>query len=135
MMHQVGAGPTPYDILIGKGYKVTTAQDIYKKLISTEETSHHLVLAGLFELVFGRKLQRNEWGMLRKLIRIYGSEMVYWALLASAQANGSTPLPYVMKVCNGMMEEAVAPATDDMLEARTQKRLNELKKIKEELKW
>ena len=110
-----------------------TAQDIYKKLISAEETTHHLVLAGLFELIFNRKLKRNEWGMLRKIIRIHGSERVYWAMLSSAQASGPTPLAYVFGVCKGMTKEAVAPATDDMLKVRTQQRLNELRQIREEL--
>ena len=110
-----------------------TAQDFYKKLTSSENTTHHLILAGLFELVFGRKLKRNEWGMLRKLIRIHGSEMVYWAILSSAQATGSTPLAYVFGVCKGMTREAVAPATNIIMDARTQRRLSELKRIREEL--
>jgi len=110
-----------------------TAQDIYEKLVAADSTTHHLVLAGLFELVFNRKLKRNEWGMLRKIIRIYGSEVVYWAILASAQATGPTPLAYVFGVCKGMMKELVAPATTVIMDARTQKRLSELRKIREEL--
>jgi len=110
-----------------------TAQDFYKQLISTEEVSHHLVLAGLFELVFGRKLQRNEWGVLRKLIRIYGSDMVYWAILSSAQATGPTPLAYVFGVCKGMMKEAVTPDITIIMDAETRRRLSELRRIREEL--
>ena len=110
-----------------------TAQDIYEKLVASEESSHHLVLAGLFELVFVRKLKRNEWGMLRKLIRIYGSETVYWAILASAQAIGPTPLAYVFGVCKGMMKDEVATDITVIMDADTQKRLNELRKIREEL--
>ena len=110
-----------------------TAQDIYKRLIASEESSHHLILAGLFELVFNRKLRKNEWGMLRKIIRIYGSETVYWAILSSAQATGPTPLAYVFGVCKGMTKEAVAPATNIIMDARTQKRLSELRRIREDL--
>jgi len=112
---------------------MNTAHEIYKHLGRAEKTTHHLVLASLFELVFGRKLRRNEWGFLRKLIRIYGSEMVYWALLASAQANGPTPLAYVMGVCRGMMKEAATTNITVIVDTRTQKRLNELRKIREEL--
>jgi hypothetical protein len=71
--------------------------------------------------------------MLRKLIRIHGSEMVYWAILASAQATGPTPLAYVFGVCKGMTKEAVAPATNIIMDARTQRRLNELRKIRDDL--
>lgn len=110
-----------------------TAQDFYKQLISADVTTHHLVLAGLFEIVFNRRLQRNEWGMLRKLIRIYGSEIVYWAILASVNAKGPTPLSYVFGTCKNMLKEAIAPETNDMLEAETQKYLNELKQILEEI--
>ena len=110
-----------------------TAQDFYRQLISADATTHHLVLAGLFEIVFNRGLQRNEWGMLRKLIRIYGSEIVYWAVLDSAQSTGPTPLAYVMGVCKGMMKEAVAPEMAVIMDARTQQRLNELRKIQEDL--
>jgi len=110
-----------------------TAQDFYKQLISAEATTHHLVLAGLFEVIFNRRVQRNEWGLLRKLIRIYGSEMVYWAMLSSAQATGPTPLAYVMGVCKGMMKEAVVSEITVIMDADTQKRLRELRRIREEL--
>jgi len=109
-----------------------TAQGIYKRLINTETKTHYLILANLFELVFGRKLKNTEWGFLRKLIRIYGSEMVYWAILSSARAAGDTPLVYVASVCKGMLREAVTPTLDTTLETDTKKCLAELKKIKEE---
>lgn len=111
-----------------------TAQEIHKKLESSKEDTHHLVLSALFNLVFGRKLRSNEWGFFRKLLRIYGSEILYWALLASANINSdTTPLVYVSKVCSGMLRESVSvPAGDTCTEDEALRILAELQKEQDE---
>ena len=112
---------------------MSTAQSLYKKLIISKDSKHHLILADLFLLVFGRKLSPNEWGLFRKILRIYGSETMYWALLSSAQATGPNPLAYVFGVCKGIVREGITKTDDTMLEINTAKCLNELKRIREEL--
>lgn len=99
------------------------AQKIYIKLQESEESSHHLPLSTLFKSVFGRKLRTTEWGHFRKLINLYGSEIVYWALLASSNIDSSgKPLLYVTKVCVGMLKETAQTqphedtATKELLE-------------------
>jgi len=82
--------------------------DLYEELHNCTEGKEYLTLAKLFSCVFGRKIQRNEWGLLRKLITLYGSELMYWAMLKSAHlTNTSNPLIYVSRVCSNSLAEEV----------------------------
>lgn len=91
------------------------AQVIYKELMVAPETTHHLVLAKLFSLVFGRRVRSKEWGHLRKLINIYGAEVVYWAILNSAKIDGSgAPLVYVSKVCTGLLQNETKESKSEL---------------------
>ena len=72
----------------------------------------YLILAKLFKLVFGRDLRITEWGFFRKLVNIYGYEIVYYALLGSVHISGTgTPLAYVSKVCMGILQEQTTEPT------------------------
>jgi len=105
-----------------------TVQDVLQKLMNSEASTHHLVLAGLFSMVFSRKLRTTEWGHLRKLINLYGSETVYWALLNSSHIDASgKPLAYVSKVCIGMIRDRANDTRQiDSLRALTIETLREL---------
>lgn len=82
------------------------AQKLYKQLIETEEKSRYLVLAKVFKEVFGRKIRRNEWGFLRKLVNLYGSESVFWGIMSSINISSEgTPLKYVATVCRNTTKE------------------------------
>jgi len=84
------------------------AQDIYNELIANDGGAEHLVLAKLFSLVFGRNVRAKEWSFLRKLINVYGAEIVYWAILNSSNIEASGPvLVYVSKVCVGLLKSQV----------------------------
>jgi len=105
-----------------------TVQDIYTRLMESEEGSYHLVLANLFNMVFGRKVRPTEWGHLRKLINLYGPETVYWAMLSSShiEATGK-PLVYVSRVCIGMVKDrANETSHTDKLRADTIRLIREL---------
>ena len=105
------------------------AQEIYNRILTTDEKSHHLHLAGLFKLVFNRNLKTSEWGFLRKLIRIYGSEVVYWGLLGSSNIRDTgNPLAYVSKVCAGVLKNQTEPSIDvSVLERETNVLLDSVK--------
>lgn len=105
------------------------AQEIYSRILTTDEKSHHLHLASLFKLVFNRDLKVIEWGHLRKLIRIYGSEVVYWALLGSSNIRDTgAPLSYVSKVCTGVLKDDAEPSSDtSVLEKETELLLDSIK--------
>lgn len=82
------------------------AQKLYKELMQTEEKSRYKVLAHLFSIVFERKMRNNEWGFLRKLRKLYGAEVVFWAMLSSSSINADkNPLRYVSSVCANMLKE------------------------------
>jgi len=83
-----------------------TVQELYVEL--REKKEKHLVLSKVFNTVFGRKVRRNEWGFLRRLVGLYGSEVVFWSLVASANISSEgTPLKYVASVCRNMVKEDV----------------------------
>lgn len=101
------------------------APEILQKLRTVDKETHYLLLANLFKLAFGRKLRTAEWGHLRKLINIYGSELVYWAVLGSVGIDAERkPLAYVTKVCSGMLKELIQPAPL-MIQRETQLLLDE----------
>jgi len=81
-------------------------KELYNELKTVDPKSHHLILAKLFTLVFGRELRVKEWPFFRKIIRIFGSETVFWAIINSARASG-TVLPYIYKVCMGETKSIV----------------------------
>jgi len=88
------------------------AQEIYKRLLKADKKTYHLILAELFQMVFGRKVKTSEWGFLRKLINLYGAEPVYWALLKSSAIDSSgNPLLYVRGVCVNTLQQQVMDAT------------------------
>ena len=83
-----------------------TAQELYVKLTNTATESQHLVLSDVFRITFNRSLRASEWGFLRKLMRLYGVGVVFWALIKSSNIQDrGTPLVYVSKVCIGMLKE------------------------------
>jgi len=85
---------------------MSSAHEIYARLLNSSDGNVHLVLAELFRLVYNRGVRKSEWGSLRKLIRIYGAEVVYWATLHSANANSSgNVFSYISKVCIGILNE------------------------------
>ena len=105
-----------------------SAQEIYTRLL-VSGNGEHLILAELFKLVFNRNLKPTEWGFLRKLIKLYGAELVYWSMLNSAGiSNTDNPLPYVMKVCVGTLKrETIFTGSDKAsLSRQTQALLNEM---------
>ncbi len=80
--------------------------ELYSKLKKAESGSRYLVLAKVFETVFGRKLHQSEWGFLRRLIKLYGAETVFWALISSFSIDSKgTPLKYVATVCRNTAQE------------------------------
>lgn len=82
------------------------AQELYEQLENTKDDKKHLVLAKVFRTVFNRDLKSKEWGFLRRLQKIYGSDTVFWALLSSFHIDSSgQPLKYVTAVCKGMAKE------------------------------
>jgi len=105
-----------------------TVQDILQQLTNSEAATHHLVIANLFNMVFGRRVRTTEWGHLRKLINMYGAETVYWAMLNSSHIDATgKPLIYVSRVCTGMVKDQ----SNDMkqladLRARTVDTIREL---------
>lgn len=62
-----------------------TINDYISKLAETD--SPHLILAQIFKLLFEQEMQKNDWGMLRKKINIYGKWNVLEAFL---RASGNT---------------------------------------------
>lgn len=62
-----------------------TINDYIAKLAEAEKP--HLVLAQIFTLLFDRDIQKNDWGMLQKQIKIYGRWNVLEAFL---RASGNT---------------------------------------------
>lgn len=83
-------------------------QQIYKDLLKSDKKTEHLILSRLFRKAFGRALRTTEWGHFRKLINLYGAEIVYWAILSSMNIDASgKPLVYVSRVCIGMLQEEV----------------------------
>jgi len=81
-------------------------QELYVKLTNTATESQHLVLSDVFRITFNRSLRASEWGFLRKLMRLYGAGIVYWALIKSSNIQDrGNPLTYVSRVCIGMLEE------------------------------
>lgn len=65
-----------------------TINDYIAKLAEAEKP--HLVLAQIFTLLFDRDIQKNDWGMLQKQIKIYGRWNVLEAFLrASGNINFS----------------------------------------------
>lgn len=105
-----------------------SAQEIYTRLL-VSGSGKHLILAELFKLVFNRALKPTEWGFLRKLIKLYGAELVYWSILNSANiSNTHNPLAYVMKVCIGTLKREIVSVSSDKksLSRQTQNLLNEM---------
>lgn len=90
-------------------------QKLYKELLETEEKSRYLILSKVFLHVFGRKVRRNEWGFLRKLIKMYGSEVVFWSMVSSFSIDASgTPLKYVATVCRNIVKEDLETSAQPM---------------------
>jgi len=100
---------------------------LYKEM--QQDGKKHLVLARLFSAAFSRRLRTTEWGFFRKLLNLYGADILFWALLSSAHLTDTTsPLSYVSKVCSNMSREILErPQTTTYIE--TQKRLAEIKEL------
>jgi len=82
--------------------------------LNQNEKGSHLILARVFSEIFGRKLRNEEWGWLRRLIKLYGSETVFWALLSSVGiSNTNKPLAYVSKICINWLADGVEEAYRD----------------------
>jgi len=108
--------------------------DIYIKLMDIDDNSAHLLLSSLFSLVFNRKLKRTEWGSLRKLVRIYGREIVYWAILNSARISaGDNVFGYIGKVCTGLLKEETKHSNiqNNLLDIRTRGLIAEFREYKQ----
>ena len=103
-----------------------TAQTIYKELQKAKKCSDHLLLARLFTLVFNRRVQQKEWGQLRKLIRIYGADVVFWSILSSSNITGGNVFAYINKVCSGNVAAATTHIPQHGI-AETQKLLDEIR--------
>lgn len=115
---------------------MSTVGEMYKRLRDATEETHHLVLASHFKKIFGRKLRRNEWGHLRKLIKLYGPETMFEAMLMSSNINSEgSPLSYIAKVCIGISKkqwEKPDEPDEDYLFRETEKVLKEMKEFMKE---
>lgn len=104
------------------------AQELYVKLVNTKVESQHLVLSNVFSEIFNRSLQSSEWGFLRRLMRLYGPEVVFWALLRSSNIyDKGNPLAYVSRVCIGLLEDAAKQPTSYSRMEETEQLLLELR--------
>ncbi len=77
-----------------------------RKQLESAENQPHLILGRLFQIICNRKLRSTEWGILRKLIKLYGPMSVFSAMLSSVHIDGNrAPLNYVSKICKSRSEE------------------------------
>lgn len=109
-----------------------TVTEIYSGMVASDKKAHHLHLGKLFRLVFERPLEQGEWGFLRRLISMYGSETVFWAMVDSSSITNTTnPLAYVAKVCAGTIREKTAhgKVSDLVLEEKTKLLLDSVRKL------
>jgi hypothetical protein len=88
--------------------KENIVQDYYQKLIQSE--TPHLILASFYTALFDKELQNSEWGMLRRLIKLYGREVVFDALVRTASSTtvdtSKSLWPYVNSVAIGLTDTA-----------------------------
>jgi len=108
-----------------------SVQELYVKLTNTTTESQHLILSDVFKETFNRSLRATEWGFLRKLMRLYGAGVVFWALIKSSNIQDrGNPLAYVSRVCIGMLEEEARRVASVSKIEETKQRIAELRSYK-----